>query len=175
MGFTLILIGLLLTNIDFYLFGFDIFPDVIGYICFIGLYNVIYVSEKFKVATYLMIPLTILSVIEMLIYLKTFGKVTPALLTLFKVFDNILNISFCYLLFRGIVDFAHQAKSKSVMVLAETAFVFNIVILIFGQYLLYIPFMNIFYLVLLVIYCRIVAKTLIQTKALLFIIKSVKY
>lgn len=168
MGFSLILIGLLLTNIDFYLFGFDIFPDVIGYIlCFIGLYKVIYVSEKFKVATYLMIPLTIFSIIEMLFYLNIFGDIPSFLFTIFTIFYNILNISFWYMLFRGIVDYAHQAKSKKVMVLAETAFVFNIVILIFGQYLLHIPFMNIFYLILLVFYCMTIGKALIQAKELL--------
>ncbi len=112
-GFSIIKLGILFTLLDFKIQGFDILPDIIGYIFFaIGFSILASSSEHFIVASKFNIPLIILSMFSIYERPVQGGRIQFCILGPFSVIiviiAVILNLKLMYHLFKGICEIAKR-------------------------------------------------------------------
>ena len=114
-GFTKLYWGFLFTMLSFRIQGFDILPDIVGYLFFAaGFSNLVSSSNYFSIATKYNIPMIILSVFSVYQSPAQGGGINLGILGIFSIpiaiASFVLNLFVVYNLFMGIKDMAEKRE-----------------------------------------------------------------
>lgn len=158
-GFNKLYWGFLFIMIDFKLQGFDVLPDIVGYILFaIGFGILAANSEYFSKASSFNIPMIIISVLSIYekpaqgggIQIGSFGAIG----VLIGIASLVLNLLVIYNLFMGIKDMANQREQGDLYVEADKKWNQYLILQIaaFGAFvLIFIPVIAFVYIIALLI------------------------
>lgn len=142
MGFKKILIGTLLTMLDFKIQGFDILPDFIGYIIiFIGLSEIVHLNSKFANARFISLILMVLSILD-IFQIKdrlTFNTLSLMISTIFNFSTVIIYLIYSYCLFIGIKENAEKISDSNLAEKAQLSWILTIVLSLSGVIILFTP------------------------------------
>lgn len=158
-GFNKLYWGFLFTMLSFRIQGFDILPDVVGYLFFAsGFSSLISSSNYFSIAAKYNIPMVILSLFSFYqapvqgggIHLGPLGILSiPFAITCF-----VLNLLIVYNLFMGIKDMAEKQEQSDIMIESDekwNQFKLLQIAAIFSFILIFIPLLGIVYIIVILI------------------------
>jgi len=153
-GFNKLYWGFLFTMLSFRIQGFDILPDVVGYLFFAaGFSNLISSSNYFSIAAKYNIPMIILSLfsfyqgpVQAGIHLGSLGILSiPLAITCF-----VLNLLIIYNLFMGIKDMAENQEQSDLVTASDekwTQYKLLQIAAIFSFVFIFIPLLGVVYII----------------------------
>lgn len=123
-GFNKLYWGFLFVMLSFRIQGFDIFPNIVGYLFFAsGLRQLISSSEYFNIAAKYNFPMIILSIFTIYQVPAQSGGFNVGLLGIFSIpiaiASFVLNLLVVYNLFMGIKDMAKKREQSNLVIEAD--------------------------------------------------------
>jgi hypothetical protein len=151
--------GFLFIMLSFRIQGFDILPDIVGYLFFaFGFRELISSSDYFSIAAKYNIPMTILSIFSIYQRPAQSGGINLGVLGIFgipiAIASFVLNLLVIYNLFMGIKDMAEKREESDLARESDerwNQYKMLQIALLFSFILIFIPLLGVVYLIVLFI------------------------